>query len=196
MELVYTKFCPFARASEVLLQEAGLEYTALEEENRLDFPTLKLQDTQLYGFFAIAEYLSQDQTDQHEKRMWLEIVLNQCWHESAKVIIEVRIRSIKNSIRPNTGQLHNARIKLGLFLSELDKWLIERNYLTLTISYADLLLGSIISYLDYLNEVSWNNYTNVAEWYSRLKSRPSFRFILDDVIPGLKPASHYKLIDF
>jgi glutathione S-transferase len=196
MELIYAKFCPFARASELLLKELNRDYAAFEDQKRLDYPTLKLQDRELHGFFSIAEYLTFNDLDPHEKRMWLEIILNQCWHEGARSIIEVRIRSLKSSIRPDTKQLHNARTRLITFFSELDKWLTERHYLSNKLSYSDILLASIASYLDYLNEIKWEDYQHLAEWYSRIKSRPSFKSVLDDIIPGLKPPSHYKLIDF
>jgi glutathione S-transferase len=34
------------------------------------------------------------------------------------------------------------------------------------------------------------------EWYQRIKSRPSFRVLLSDTIPGMAPSAHYANLDF
>jgi len=34
------------------------------------------------------------------------------------------------------------------------------------------------------------------EWYARIKSRPSFRPILADHVPGVPPPAHYADLDF
>jgi glutathione S-transferase len=36
----------------------------------------------------------------------------------------------------------------------------------------------------------------MAEWYMRIKSRPSFRLLLLDRVPGQPPALHYAELDF
>jgi len=50
--------------------------------------------------------------------------------------------------------------------------------------------------LDYLGEVHWGDYPAAKEWYTRMKSRPSFRPLLADRVRGLPPASHYPDLDF
>ncbi|HZY20786.1 MAG TPA: glutathione S-transferase family protein, partial [Beijerinckiaceae bacterium] len=34
------------------------------------------------------------------------------------------------------------------------------------------------------------------DWYARVKSRPAFRAVLADRVPGMTPASHYADLDF
>ncbi|MGC1585362.1 MAG: glutathione S-transferase family protein, partial [Rhodomicrobium sp.] len=34
------------------------------------------------------------------------------------------------------------------------------------------------------------------EWYARLKSRPSFRPLLNDRVPGINPPDSYANLDF
>ena len=64
------------------------------------------------------------------------------------------------------------------------------------LSYADLAAGATISVLDYLGEIEWNDYPAARDWYTRMKSRPSFRSILADRVRGLSPVSHYADLDF
>lgn len=77
-------------------------------------------------------------------------------------------------------------------------WLTERrNWLAgEEITLADLAAGAHLSVIDYLGDVPWNAYPLAKEWYARLKSRPSFRGILGDHIPGFPPPKHYADLDF
>jgi glutathione S-transferase len=60
----------------------------------------------------------------------------------------------------------------------------------------DLAVAAHLSALDYFGEVPWGSYPVAQEWYVRLKSRPSFRSILSDRVPGQPPVSHYAELDF
>jgi glutathione S-transferase len=44
--------------------------------------------------------------------------------------------------------------------------------------------------------VPWDAHEPAKEWYARIKSRPSFRTILADHIPGVPPPAHYADLDF
>ena len=43
---------------------------------------------------------------------------------------------------------------------------------------------------------TWEDYKNAKLWYSKIKSRPSFKDILNDTIKGIFPAKHYTNLDF
>jgi glutathione S-transferase len=60
----------------------------------------------------------------------------------------------------------------------------------------DLAVAAHLSTLDYFGEVPWTDFPTAAEWYVRMKSRPSFRSILADRVPGQPPVSHYAELDF
>lgn len=77
------------------------------------------------------------------------------------------------------------------FLTERRRWLAGDQ-----ISLADLAAASHLSCIDYLGDVPWDNYGDARDWYSRVKSRPSFRSLLSDLIPGLVPPKHYRNLDF
>jgi glutathione S-transferase len=44
--------------------------------------------------------------------------------------------------------------------------------------------------------VGWGEHPAVKNWYMKLKSRPCFRPLLADRLPGVPPASHYDNLDF
>ena len=50
--------------------------------------------------------------------------------------------------------------------------------------------------MDYFGEVPWTEYPLTAEWYLRIKSRPSFRTLLGDRVPGQPPTASYAELDF
>lgn len=76
-------------------------------------------------------------------------------------------------------------------LAEHRRWLAGD-----TLSFADLSAAAHLSCLDYLGDVPWSQYEAAKEWYVRLKSRPSFRPLLNDIIPGMPPTRYYPLLDF
>ncbi len=61
---------------------------------------------------------------------------------------------------------------------------------------ADLAIAAHLSALDYFGEVPWTDFPPATEWYLRMKSRPSFRSLLADRVPGQPPAQHYAELDF
>jgi glutathione S-transferase len=60
----------------------------------------------------------------------------------------------------------------------------------------DLAVAAHLSALDYFGEVPWTDFPPAAEWYVRMKSRPAFRSLLSDRVPGQPPAAHYAELDF
>jgi glutathione S-transferase len=64
------------------------------------------------------------------------------------------------------------------------------------VTYADLAAAAALSVLDYLGEIDWREHSAAREWYTRVKSRPSFRPLLSDRVRGLSPVSHYADLDF
>jgi glutathione S-transferase len=77
------------------------------------------------------------------------------------------------------------------FLVERRNWLAGEH-----MTYADLAAAAHLSCVDYLGDVPWPGHDEAKNWYARLKSRPSFRPLLGDQIPGLAPAPVYADLDF
>jgi glutathione S-transferase len=77
------------------------------------------------------------------------------------------------------------------YLIDRRKWLAGE-----TLSLADLAAAAHLSCVDYIGDVPWKDHEGAKNWYARIKSRPSFRTLLDDLIPGAAPAKHYRDLDF
>jgi glutathione S-transferase len=77
------------------------------------------------------------------------------------------------------------------WLGERRSWLAGDAF-----SLADIAAGAHLSALDYLGDVPWEQHEGAKDWYARIKSRPSFRPILADHIPGAPPPKHYANLDF
>ena len=65
-----------------------------------------------------------------------------------------------------------------------------------SLTYADLAAAAHLSAVDYLGDVPWNEDETAKAWYARIKSRPSFRTLLVETLPGLPPSASYANLDF
>ena len=91
------------------------------------------------------------------------------------------------------GGARDIKYHLGYmtFLLETRRWLAG-NDMTL----ADFAAAAQLSCLDYVSDVPWDKYEAVKDWYAKIKSRPAFRSLLADHVPGFRPAPHYADLDF
>jgi glutathione S-transferase len=98
---------------------------------------------------------------------------------------------------PDSTALRAGKANLGyhleylVYLSERRRWLAGES-----LSLADLAAAAHLSTVDYLGDVPWDDYPEAKMWFARIKSRPSFRPLLQDYIPGAPPAAHYRDLDF
>ena len=61
---------------------------------------------------------------------------------------------------------------------------------------ADVAAAAHISVADYLGGIDWDGHDSTRQWYSALKSRPTFRPMLGEKMEGLPPPPHYDKLDF
>ncbi|MEE8332715.1 MAG: glutathione S-transferase family protein [Alphaproteobacteria bacterium] len=94
------------------------------------------------------------------------------------------------AIRAGHENIHYHLDYIG-WLTERRTWLAGPD-----LSLADIAAAAHISAVDYLGDVPWNEHQPAKDWYARIKSRPSFRPILADHIPGEPPPQHYADLDF
>jgi glutathione S-transferase len=212
---------PFARKIRVVLQEKGLDFTMKVEkvwERRAEFlalnpagevPVLIEPDgTVIAEHTAIAEYLDEvhreklllglNPADRAEVRRlcaWFDIKMN---HEVTENLVGEKImKRFLGFGQPNSSAIRagHANIVHHLdyigYLTERRRWLAGDNF-----SLADIAAASHLSAVDYLSDVPWDDYEPAKEWYARIKSRPSFRPLLADHIPGAPPPKHYADLDF
>ncbi len=77
------------------------------------------------------------------------------------------------------------------WLSDRRTWLAGRN-----LTVADFAAAAHFSVIDYLGDVPWADHPGAKDWYQRIKSRPCFQPLLEDLVPGAKPPKHYVDLDF
>jgi glutathione S-transferase len=98
---------------------------------------------------------------------------------------------------PDTDAMRAARSNIRYHLAYIG-WLVRtRDWLAGdSLTYADLAAAAHLSAVDYLGDVPWNEDETAKAWYARIKSRPSFRTLLVDSLPGLPPSASYANLDF
>lgn len=98
---------------------------------------------------------------------------------------------------PEARALRAGREALRGHLADLETLLQSRDWLSgRRLGQADLVAGGHLSVLDYFGEIAWAGHPGLKDWYVRLKSRPCFRPLLADRLPGQPPAAHYDDLDF
>lgn len=116
---------------------------------------------------------------------------------NAYILTERLEKILSNGGAPDPATLRIGRDHLKFHLDYFSWLLEERDWMAgKNLSLADLCIGAHLSCLDYLNEIKWDDYSSLKEWYQKLKSRPSFRPLLADRIAGLVPPRHYADLDF
>ena len=207
--------CPYGRQVRLALSEKKLDF-ALERESQLKDQTVirtwpVLQD--LNGVFlshpyAIVEYLEEvypenellppDSLAKTEARSivgWINDIFGR--DISATLIHEKYGKRVSRQGVPDSSVIRNAKSQLNNYLDALNNLIDRRHWLAgEAMTYADLAAASHLSIVDYFGDVPWDKFSVIKDWYVRLKSRPSFRGLLAERIPGLPPADHYDNLDF
>ena len=137
--------------------------------------------------------------DRAEERRVAEWFLRKFDAEVSQSILEEKFYKpmSRGRLAPDLGTIRTGRSNLRYhlsyvsFLSDQRKWLGGDH-----LSFADLAASAQFSVMDYLDEMPWTDFPEAKAWYQRLKSRPSFRPLLADRIPGFSPPEHYANLDF
>ncbi len=98
---------------------------------------------------------------------------------------------------PDSSAIRAARANVRYHLHYIGWLASRRNWLGGgRLSYADLAAAAHLSCIDYLGDVPWDEFEAAKTWYARVKSRPSFRPLLVDQVPGMMPSNTYVDLDF
>ena len=220
-KLYHYWFSPASRAIRIALAEKAIEFDMVLElpwARRHEFlalnpagtvPVLTLDDgLTLTGSYAIREYLEETNPEvpmlgntpierAEIRRLidWFDVKFNE---EVTSLLITEKVmkRFLKLGV-PEASNIRCAAINLKTHLKYIEYLAERRNWLGGdNISYADITAAAHLSCIDYLGDVPWENFPGAKDWYARIKSRPSFRPLLKDLIAGLPPVPHYKNLDF
>jgi glutathione S-transferase len=213
---------PFARKIRLVLQEKNLDFSMQVEkpwERRPEFvalnpacevPVLLEPDgTVLSDATAIAEYLDEtyreklllglnpiDRAEVRRLIAWFDLKMNR--EVTEPLVNEKFMKRFVGFGEPDSAAIRAAKANLRYHLDYI-AYLTERHRGWLAGDYfslADITAAAHLSALDYLDDVPWDDFEPAKEWYARIKSRPTFRPILADHIPGAPPAKHYTDLDF
>ncbi len=115
----------------------------------------------------------------------------------APLLHERMLKRVLHRTAPDASALREAMKNANQLLDYTDWLLDHRNWLAgATLSLADLAAAAHISVADYLGGVDWRSHRQTKEWYSGLKSRPSFRPLLSERMEGVAPPAYYDKVDF
>ncbi|MDA0367968.1 MAG: glutathione S-transferase family protein [Proteobacteria bacterium] len=213
--------CPFSRKVRVVLGEKDIRFELAFEkywERSAEFLALNPagqvpvlvedDDVPLADSAAICEYLDERNPDRpligFDARARAETRRLVAWFDgkffeevTRNVVDEKVMKRFMRMGHPDSAAIRAGQQNLAYHLEYIG-WLTERrNWLAGDdFSLADIAAAAHLSCVDYLGDVSWSDYQAAKDWYARVKSRPSFRSLLSDHIPGLTPPKHYADLDF
>jgi glutathione S-transferase len=98
---------------------------------------------------------------------------------------------------PDMDVVRVARANIRYHMRYIGYLIRSRNWLAgPNLSYADLAAAAHLSSIDFLGDVPWTEDETAKAWYVRVKSRPAFRSLLIDRVPGITPSPSYADLDF
>jgi glutathione S-transferase len=98
---------------------------------------------------------------------------------------------------PDMAAVRAARTNVRYHLRYIGHLIRSRNWLAGDrLTFADLAAAAHLSCVDFLGDVPWAEDETAKNWYARIKSRPAFRALLADTLPGMRPSPAYADLDF
>ena len=226
LTLLHYPLCPASRAIRLALNEAGFEtaleevrpwvlereFLNLNPAGRCRWPSSRaerfaapirssnLAETVVRDgpVAARSGYWPGNATERAEHRRVADWFLRKFDAEVSQYLLEEKLyKAITKAGTPDLNAIRTGRGNLRYhlsyisFLSEQRKWLGGDHP-----GFADLAAAAQLSVMDYLGEIPWNEFPEAKAWYARLKSRPSFRPLLNDRVPGFTPPPGYANLDF
>ena len=211
--LIHLLLSPSSRLVRLALGEKKLSCDAVgAEDPHAHLPVfIDLDGTRREGLWAIVDHLEgvygelplvpEDDTARGEALRWLDWAMGPFETQVTRLIVHEKApqRFTGAAIRraPDMNIIRQGRIALGPALIAVGQAAeANGNLACRDCTIADLAIAAHLSALDYFGEVPWADYPHTAEWYVRIKSRPSFRTLLADRVPGQPPVSHYAELDY
>ena len=212
---------PYSRKVRVVLKEKKLEFELKVEqvwERRPEFlalnpagqvPVLVDEDRgTIADSQVICEYLEElhpepallggsarERAEVRRIAAWFDLKFN--LEVTRNLVGEKMMKRMLGIGQPNSTAVRAGHQNIHYHLDYIGYLADRRNWLAgEAFSLADIAAGAQISAVDYIGDVPWDEHPRAREWYARLKSRPSFRPLLADHIPGAPPPAHYADLDF
>ena len=218
--LYHFPLSPFCRKVRLTLSEKRQEVELIEErywEPSPDFlrrnpagkvPILRLDAMVLSESQAICEYLDETIPDPRlmpkDPEARYEVRRLCAWFDdkfhaevTSKLLYERVNKKVMGQGYPDSKAVKTGAGRIKYHIDYMSWLLDQRRWLAGdAMSLADFTAAAHLSCLDYISDVDWNRSANVKDWYAKIKSRPSFRPLLADQVPGFPPPAHYADLDF
>lgn len=218
--LYHVPLSPFCRKVRLTLAEKKVEVELVEErywEQTPEFlrrnpagkvPILRYDGKVMSESQAICEYLDEtipeprliprDAAARYEVRR-LCAWFDDKFHEevTSKLVYERVNKKVMKLGYPDSKNVKSGSTRIKYHLDYMSWLLDQRRWLAGNeMTLADFAAAAHLSCLDYISDVDWNRSQVVRDWYAKIKSRPSFRSLLADQVPGFPPPAHYADLDF
>jgi len=218
--LYHAPLSPFCRKVRLTLAEKRIEVELIEErywEPSAEFlrrnpagkvPVLRMDTRVMSESQAICEYLDEtapqpplfprDPEGRYEVRRlcaWFDDKFHA--EVTSKLLYERVNKKTQGQGYPDSRNVKAGATRIKYHIDYLAWLLDQRRWLAGDqMSLADFTAAAHLSCLDYISDVDWNRSATVKDWYAKIKSRPSFRPLLADQVPGFPPPAHYADLDF
>ena len=218
--LYHAPLSPFCRKVRLTLAEKRIEVELIEErywEPSAEFlrrnpagkvPVLRMDTRVMSESQAICEYLDEtapqpplfprDPEGRYEVRRlcaWFDDKFHA--EVTSKLLYERVNKKMHGQGYPDSRNVKAGATRIKYHIDYLAWLLDQRRWLAGDqMSLADFTAAAHLSCLDYISDVDWNRSATVKDWYAKIKSRPSFRPLLADQVPGFPQPAHYADLDF
>ena len=217
--LYHFPLSPACRKVRLSLAEKKIEVELIEErywEQSAEFlrrnpagkvPVLKMGSRTLAESTAICEYIEERHPNpplmpsgpegRYEVRRMVSWFDDKFHHEVTTNLLYERVHKRIMGQPPDSRNVKAGAKAIKYHLDYMGWLLDQRRWLAGDqMSLADFAAAAHLSALDYISDVDWNRNENVREWYAKIKSRPAFRSLLADQVPGFPQPAHYADLDF
>jgi len=219
-KLYHVPLSPFCRKVRLSLGEKRIECDLVEErywEQDPDFlrrnpaakvPVLRIDGRTLAESAAICEWLEEvypepslmpsEPDERYEVRRLVGWFDDKFHNEvTSKLLYERVNKKVMKAGYPDSRNVKQGSQRIKFHLDYM-AWLLDhRRWLAGDrMTLADFAAAAHLSCLDYISDVDWTRREVVKDWYAKIKSRPAFRSILADQVPGFPPPDHYSDLDF
>ncbi len=214
--------CPFSRKVRLVLGEKGVSYSLITEnpwERRSAYRDLNPsgqtpamrhegQKITLAQSTAICEYFEETEparplisggaANRAEIRRLVAWFDEQFYAEvGAPLLMEKMLKRLVYRQAPDASALRQAMKAGTAHLDMLGALLDHHSWVAGTaMTLADFAAAAHLSVADYLGGIDWTGHDSVHDWYAAMKSRPSFRPLLDERMGVLQPPAHYADVNF